>query len=165
MSLVISRRAVARLAVALGFAWPAWRSALAGTSAQRPLEEFLTVALQRLFPHEAVPAELYADIARGMAANIAADESLAGLFATGRGRLDDAADGNWLELDADAQAESLAGLEQTPFFQTLRGVGGVSFYNDPRVWPYFGYEGSSFEQGGYLKHGFDDIDWLPKSGV
>ena len=29
-----------------------------------------------------------------------------------------------------------------------------------RVWAHIGYEGSSFERGGYLQRGFDDIDWL-----
>ena len=28
-----------------------------------------------------------------------------------------------------------------------------------------GYEGSSFEQGGYLHRGFNDLDWLPEPRV
>jgi len=28
------------------------------------------------------------------------------------------------------------------------------------VWPIFGYEGASFEYGGYIDRGFNDINWL-----
>ena len=51
-------------------------------------------------------------------------------------------------------------IEATPFFQGVRGGLVVSLYNNPEVWPKFGYEGESFSQGGYIDRGFDDIDWL-----
>ena len=55
----------------------------------------------------------------------------------------------------------LQALERTPFFARLRGDLVVSFYNQPELWPKFGYEGSSAEHGGYIARGFADIDWLP----
>lgn len=55
----------------------------------------------------------------------------------------------------------LTAIERTPFFQKLRGDLVVSLYNQPAIWPKFGYEGSSAEHGGYIARGFDDIDWLP----
>lgn len=36
----------------------------------------------------------------------------------------------------------------------------VSLYNQPEVWPKFGYEGPSSDKGGYLHRGFNDLDWL-----
>ena len=51
-------------------------------------------------------------------------------------------------------------IEQTPFFQAVRGGMMVGLYNNPEVWPHFGYEGESFSKGGYLDRGFNDIDWL-----
>ncbi len=36
----------------------------------------------------------------------------------------------------------------------------VGLYNQKELWPIFGYEGASFDKGGYLERGFDDIDWL-----
>jgi hypothetical protein len=48
----------------------------------------------------------------------------------------------------------------TPFFNKVRSDLIVSFYNQPDIWHRFGYEGSSFEYGGYLHRGFDDINWL-----
>jgi hypothetical protein len=51
-------------------------------------------------------------------------------------------------------------IQQTDFFGKLRSDLIVSLYNNPEVWPKFGYEGSSAEHGGYINRGFDDIDWL-----
>ena len=39
----------------------------------------------------------------------------------------------------------------------------IGFYNIKAEWPLFGEEGSSWEKGGYINRGFDDIDWLPKA--
>jgi hypothetical protein len=57
----------------------------------------------------------------------------------------------------------LRGIEGTEFFKKIRGDLVVSLYNQPEVWPKFGYEGSSAEHGGYIHRGFDDINWLPKA--
>jgi hypothetical protein len=51
-------------------------------------------------------------------------------------------------------------IETTPFFQAVRGGLITSLYNNPEVWPHFGYQGESYSQGGYIDRGFDDIDWL-----
>jgi len=56
----------------------------------------------------------------------------------------------------------LQGIEQTAFFKAMRSDLVVSLYNQEELWPKFGYEGSSAEHGGYIKRGFDDINWLPK---
>ena len=56
----------------------------------------------------------------------------------------------------------LRGIEQTDFFQKIRGDLIVSLYNQKELWPKFGYEGSSAEHGGYINRGFADINWLPK---
>ena len=49
-----------------------------------------------------------------------------------------------------------------PATKALRSDLVVSLYNQEELWPKFGYEGSSAEHGGYIKRGFNDIDWLPK---
>ena len=54
----------------------------------------------------------------------------------------------------------LRGMEDSAFFQTVRGGLVTGLYNQKEVWPIFGYEGESFSQGGYIYRGFDDIDWL-----
>lgn len=51
-------------------------------------------------------------------------------------------------------------IEDTPFFQAVRGGLVVGLYNQKEVWPIFGYEGESYSKGGYMARGFDDIEWL-----
>ena len=41
-------------------------------------------------------------------------------------------------------------------FTTVREL-----YNNPAIWPHFGYEGPSGHKGGYVKRGFDQGDWIP----
>ena len=47
----------------------------------------------------------------------------------------------------------------------LLGVAVVALYDDREVWELLGYEGPSFDQGGYLNRGFDDLDWLPEPRI
>lgn len=54
----------------------------------------------------------------------------------------------------------LKSIEQTPFFQKIRGDLVTGIYDNKEVWPQMGYEGSSWEKGGYINRGFNDIDWL-----
>lgn len=54
----------------------------------------------------------------------------------------------------------LRAMESDAFFQAVRGDLVVSLYNQKELWPIFGYEGESASKGGYIKRGFDDIDWL-----
>lgn len=51
-------------------------------------------------------------------------------------------------------------IADSNFFQTIRGGLVTGLYNQKEIWPIFGYEGSSFEHGGYINRGFDDINWL-----
>ncbi len=50
-------------------------------------------------------------------------------------------------------------MEAEPFFQTVRGHTVVALYNNQVVWDQFGYQGSSWQDGGYLQRGFQDIGW------
>jgi hypothetical protein len=53
----------------------------------------------------------------------------------------------------------------TPFFESLRALVAWHLYDDREVWDFIGYPGASFDQGGYLHRGFDDLDWLPEPRV
>jgi len=85
--------------------------------------------------------------------------------------LDDFQRANIIRYKEDGTDESasynrvvlLKEIEQSDFFQKVRGDLIVSLYNQKEVWPRFGYEGSSAEHGGYINRGFADIDWLPKA--
>ena len=60
----------------------------------------------------------------------------------------------------ERRVDILRGMEESAFFQQIRGGLVTGLYNQKAVWPIFGYEGSSFEFGGYIERGFNDINWL-----
>ena len=41
----------------------------------------------------------------------------------------------------------------------------LNLYDDPEVWAALGCEGSSFDKGGYINRGFNDLDWLPEPRI
>lgn len=113
-----------------------------------------------IYPHDQVPDENYVIAVKGYDTAEAADGIEAGIAA-----LDAAAQGKghasylgtaW-ERD---RVDILRGIENSAFFQQVRGGLVTGLYNQKAVWPIFGYEGSSFELGGYIDRGFDDINWL-----
>jgi hypothetical protein len=65
------------------------------------------------------------------------------------------------ELSADEQLEALKGIEGSAFFELVRSTAVVEIYSDQRTWQLIGYEGPSFDNGGYINRGFSDLDWLP----
>jgi hypothetical protein len=67
----------------------------------------------------------------------------------------------FLQLSEAAQRAALGKQMGTPFWGFISNP-AVGIYNNPDVWPLIGYEGSSFEKGGYLLRGVNDIAWLPK---
>lgn len=127
------------------------------------LQEFVNIILQRMFPHPALENSVYQDVAIVMTGAIQAQPGLNGLIDAGRATLDQAGDDAWPELDAAAQIAALEDNQSAAFFLALRGLGGFLFYNTPAVWELLGYQGPSFEKGGYLARGFDDIDWLEEA--
>jgi hypothetical protein len=68
---------------------------------------------------------------------------------------------NYIETKwEDNRVALLKQIEDSGFFQTVRGGLVTGLYNQKDVWPIFGYEGESFSKGGYINRGFDDINWL-----
>lgn len=113
-----------------------------------------------IYPHDRIGDEYYVVAVKGYDTADAAAEIEAGIAA-----LNAAAQGAGFASYADAGWEDdrvaiLRGMENSPFFQKIRGGLVTGFYNQKEVWPYFGYEGESFSKGGYIDRGFDDINWL-----
>ena len=113
-----------------------------------------------IYPHDKVGDRFYAVAVKGYDAEdkkALVDEGVAALDAAAQaaGHADYASVG-WEE----DRVKILQGMEDTPFFQTVRGGLVTGLYNQKEVWPIFGYEGESFSKGGYIERGFDDIDWL-----
>lgn len=120
-----------------------------------------------LYPHESVGDVHYVEVVKSLDSAVAASEDAkAGLalYADGVKRLNEAAGGDFAALDADAKEAALqaeADSEDPSFFQAVRGQVVNVLYNSHEVWKIFGYQGASYEEGGYLFRGFDDLSWLP----
>jgi len=114
-----------------------------------------------LYPHDRLGDVHYARVVEELDGKAAGDGALAGLLKDGVASLDDA-DGNvrWVELSDGYRLATLTEIEDTPFFQTVRGTCVTGIYNNPAVWRILGYEGASWEFGGYIDRGFDDLAWL-----
>lgn len=142
----------------------AWAQDAKGT-APHAMATLVKVA-RDIYPHDHISDMFYVKAVTPWDAKASKDDAVKTMIAEGVARLDqDAHDGfgsNYLNVAWEADRVTLLrGIEHTAFFKTLRSDLVVSLYNQPDIWPKFGYEGSSAEHGGYLARGFDDINWLP----
>ncbi|MEA2316397.1 MAG: hypothetical protein QOD44_586 [Solirubrobacteraceae bacterium] len=114
-----------------------------------------------MYPHDALPDEVYARVGAKLAEASADDEETGRMIADGVAALDDQGDGPFAQRSADDQLEALKAIEDTPLFGLVRSTAVVEIYSDETTWRTFGYEGPSFDKGGYINRGFNDLDWLP----
>ncbi len=115
-----------------------------------------------LYPHSKLPDAVYALLAKDLDADASGDASSATLLRSGIVELDKAAGGNFAKASAAEQLSAVKSLEGTPFFAAVRGKCMSSLYNNDMAFAAFGYPGSSWEKGGYLTRGFQDLKWLPE---
>ncbi|MGQ7846463.1 hypothetical protein ACUNV4_18425 [Granulosicoccus sp. 3-233] len=118
-----------------------------------------------IYPHDRFGDELYAVAVKGHDARAAEDADYKALIESGIAGLNEMARSGGHESYVGVGWEKdrvaiLEAMEGEAFFQNIRGGLVVSLYNQPEVWSILGYEGSSFEKGGYLARGFDDVNWL-----
>jgi hypothetical protein len=143
----------------------AW-AADATTLTPATLKTMVKVA-RDIYPHDFLVDSYYITAIKPWDGKAAKDPATKAMLEDGVRRLDqDAKDRHKLSYaevpwEAD-RVVLLQGIEQTDFFKKIRSDLVVSLYNQEELWPKFGYEGSSAEHGGYIKRGFNDIDWLPK---
>ena len=120
----------------------------------------ITAAARTMYPHDALPDGVYARVgrearrgrARGSPGPARTIED--GVSALNGGR-------PFAGLSADEQLETLKEIEGSGFFELVRSTAVVEVYSDQRTWQLVGYEGPSFDKGGYINRGFNDLDWLP----
>ncbi len=131
------------------------------TAALKPETMVTLIQMARdIYPHDQVADEYYAAAVKGYDTAEAAEGIEAGIAALnaaarGKGHADYLSIG-W-ERD---RVDILRDMENSAFFQQIRGGLVTGLYNQKAVWPLFGYEGESYSQGGYIDRGFDDINWL-----
>ncbi|MGB5871088.1 MAG: Twin-arginine translocation pathway signal [Albidovulum sp.] len=113
-----------------------------------------------IYPHDRVGDEYYAVAVKGYDS-----EDSKAMVAEGIASVDAAAQAaghaDYVSIGwEEDRVKILQAMEDTGFFQTVRGGLVTGLYNQKALWPIFGYEGESFSQGGYIDRGFDDIAWL-----
>jgi hypothetical protein len=143
-------------------AWAADATALAPST----LKTLVKVA-RDIYPHDFLGDSYYITAVKPWDGKAAKDPAIKTVLEDGVRRLDQDAQDRHKVAYAQVPWEAdrvvlLQGVEQTDFFKKLRSDLVVSLYNQEELWPKFGYEGSSAEHGGYIKRGFNDVDWLPK---
>lgn len=151
--LIVSGSAV----VSVEHAW-----GLEATALQPETMATLIQMARDIYPHDQVPDRHYAIAVKAHDATAATDPAHRELIESGIADLDaKAGKGGYRALGWEEERVAiLEQIEQTPFFQAVRGGLVVGLYNQKEVWPAFGYEGESHSKGGYLDRGFDDIEWL-----
>ena len=133
------------------------------TSALKPETMATLIQMARdVYPHDQIPDRFYAIAVKSHDELAAKDAAHKDLIEKGIADLDQkAGDGGYAGLGwEEERVKLLAQIEDTPFFQAVRGGLVVGLYNQKEVWPLFGYEGESYSKGGYMSRGFDDIEWL-----
>ena len=160
---LLSRSVAAGASFVVGAGFVGARDAAWATEVTALKPETMAALVQMardIYPHDHVPDEYYVVAVKGYDTAEAAPEIEAGVAAlnaaaAGKGHASYLAMG-W-ERD---RVDILRAMEDSAFFQKIRGGLVTGLYNQKAVWPLFGYEGESFSQGGYIERGFDDINWL-----
>ncbi len=160
---LLSRSVAAGGAFVIGAGFVAGKDAAWATemNALKPQSMATLIQMARdIYPHDHLADEYYVIAVKGYDVPDMVDETEAGLR-----MLDDAARGkgygSYLDIGWERdRVDILRQIEDSAFFQKVRGGLVTGLYNQKAVWPLFGYEGESFSQGGYIDRGFNDINWL-----
>jgi hypothetical protein len=119
----------------------------------------ITAAARTMYPHDALPDDVYVRVGEKLAEAAREDSGVARMLEDGVSALNGGRP--FAELSANEQLKTLEEIEGSDFFELVRSTAVVEVYSDQRTWQLVGYEGPSFDKGGYINRGFDDLDWLP----
>ncbi|MCB1883209.1 MAG: gluconate 2-dehydrogenase subunit 3 family protein [Geminicoccaceae bacterium] len=127
------------------------------------LADTLLKMTRALYPHDFLGDVHYAQVVQDLDGEVSGfdDKERLQMLRGGMAELDEAAGGTFVTADAGGKQAALGKIAGSPFFEAVRSKTVVSLYNQPEVWKKFGYEGPSYDEGGYLHRGFDDLSWLP----
>jgi hypothetical protein len=118
--------------------------------------ETLVAVIRTLYPHDHLPITLYRRVVLHF------DRlNLPALFENFCAELNAGWALPFRDLAESYRVQILKSLEPTKPFFFIQRMAVRYLYDDIEIWAAFGYEGASVHLGGYLKRGFDDLDWLP----
>ena len=120
-------------------------------------KKLLVKMIREVYPHDRFPDGPYERTADDVINKGNTDDKKV-MFSKG---IEDLKKAKYVNLNFEKATKHLKKIEKTDFFQHVRGTSTVTLYNDKEVWKLLGYEGYSFDKGGYINRGFNDLDWLP----
>lgn len=142
------------------------RSALSAPLATVPAGGVATLVqmARDLYPHDRIADSFYQTAVTTIDEEVSTSATTT-LLSDGLVALDAAAvklkGKHYVEIAEEADRVAvLKTMEGSPFFGKMRGSLITALYNQKELWTKLGYEGSSFDKGGYIERGFSDIDWL-----
>lgn len=142
-----------------------WADALAATASMKVLTpaevSTILVVARRTYPHDRLADKYYMGVVSALDEKAAADGETAKVLSHGVAQINTVLGKPFKDANAEQQLAVLKDMQTDGFFQAVRGTSITALYNNKEVWPLFGYEGSSYEHGGYLHRGFNDLSWLP----
>jgi hypothetical protein len=116
-----------------------------------------------LYPHDAISDDVYAEVLDDALTAVASDTAFADTLRMAEEALNAQQPQAFVDLDEAAQIAAMQVVERERFFAPIQEAVRSRLYNHPAVWALVGYEGPSFERGGYLNQGAGVIDWLPEA--
>lgn len=123
----------------------------------QPHGKTLMIMGRVLFPHKKLPDAVYALLAKDLDAKASADAATRDLLREGIAQLDKA---GFAKANAAGRLTIVKALEGSPFFNAVRGQCVTSLYDNDMAFKVFGYPGASWDKGGYITRGFQDLKWL-----
>lgn len=124
----------------------------------------MMIFVRDLFPHDRLPDSFYATAIAPLSDEAGKDPAAKRALLDGITRLNSLARAStgkpYAVADEKARVAVIKQIEGGPFFTKVYGTTVTSLYNQPKLWPLFGYEGPSSAKGGYLHRGFNDLNWL-----
>ena len=160
-------RSTGRYAAGVSLVLSCARLSLAAGTNTAPLTEneiqALALLAHDIFPHRNAHDGLYETVAEKLNKQAVQSMETLELLHAGLSHLNELAGKSpWTALAGSERRTIISKIDTGPFFSLVRNAAVEVVYRDPVIWKDLDYGGSSIEHGGYLHHGFNDIDWLPE---
>lgn len=145
--------AIGPAALRFGSAW-----AQSGVARDASTYDAIIRMARLLLPHDGLSDEVYADVFNDALTATLGDDELTAI----EDSLNAQQSTVFIAVDEEAQLAAMHAIENQAAFTAVLSAVKTHMYNHPAVWKVIGYEGSSYQNGGYLHRGAGDIDWLPE---
>jgi hypothetical protein len=146
-------------------ALPAKFRQLNATQMTEDAKRILVRVIRVAFPHGSIPDAPYERTAQTILDEAEASTWWRVALTQGLNALNVVSGGDFTALSDEEALKVLRKVEDSTFFGFVRRTTVLNFYDDHEVWECLGYEGPSFDKGGYIDRGFNDLDWLPEPRI